>query len=207
MAFEEYDDFEQEKLVKDWIKNNWLTIATGLVLGLGGVFGMNYWKAQKQQERFEIANQYQSFSEVFELSEFDEAKKLLDELEKKSGANFYTYEGHMLLAKEFAKKGELDNAAAELKKVIDDKPDQLITDVIKLRLARVYNGMEKYDNALSEAKSVATESLLSIAQEIQGDAYLAKGESKQAITAFKSAVDKGEGYSGKRNIEIKIENA
>ena len=207
MAFEEYDDFEQEKLVKDWIKNNWLTIATGLILGLGGVFGLNYWKAQKQQERYEIANQYQSFSEVFELSEFDEAKKILNELEKKAGANFYTYEGHLLLAKEFANKGELESAVAELKKVIDEKPDQLITDVVKLRLARVYNGMEKYDDALSQAKSIATESLLSIAQEIQGDAHLAKGNSKEAVSAYKSAVDKGDGYSGKRNIEIKIENA
>jgi predicted negative regulator of RcsB-dependent stress response len=207
MAFEEYDDFEQEKLVKDWIKNNWLTIATGLILGLGGVFGLNYWKAQKQQQRFEIANQYQSFSEVFNLSEFDEAKKLLTELESKSGANFYTYEGHLLLAKEFAGKGELEDAASELKKVIDAKPDQLMTDVVKLRLARVYNGMEKYDDALSQAKSIATESLLSIAQEIQGDAHLAKGNSKEAISAYESAVDKGDGYSGKRNIEIKIENA
>ncbi len=207
MAFEEYDDFEQEKLVKDWIKNNWLTIATGLILGLGGVFGMNYWKAQKQQQRYEVANQYQSFSEVFKLSEFDEAKKILAELESKSGANFYTYEGHLLLAKEFANKGELDKAAAELKKVIDDKPDQLMTDVIKLRLARVYNGMERYDDALAQAKSITTESLLSIAQEIQGDAQFAKGNSKEAVSAYESAVDKGDGYSGKRNIEIKIENA
>ena len=38
MAFEEYDDFEQEQIVKDWIKNNWFTITLGIVLGLGGVF-------------------------------------------------------------------------------------------------------------------------------------------------------------------------
>lgn len=207
MAFEEYDDFEQEKLVKDWIKNNWLTIATGLVLGLGGVFGLNFWKSQQQQQRFEIANQYQSFSEIYELSEFDEAKKLLNELEKESGGNFYTYEGHLLLAKEFANKGDLDSAAAELNQVISLNPDQIITEMTKLRLARVYNGMEKYDDALTQAKSVTIKTLASIAQEIQGDAQLAKGNSKEAITAYQSAVEKGEGYSGKRNIEIKIENA
>jgi len=207
MAFEEYDDFEQEKLVKDWIKNNWLTIATGLILGLGSVFGMNYWKSQQQQKRFETANQYQSFSEVYKLSEFDEAKKLLAELESQSGANFYTYEGHLLLAKEFVNKGELESAASELKKVIDSKPDQILTDFVKLRLARVYNGMEKHDDALSQAKNIASESLLSIAQEVQGDAHLAKGDSKEAILAYESAIDKGDGYSGKRNIEIKIENS
>jgi len=112
MAFEEYDDFEQEQLVKDWIKNNWLTIASGIVLGLGGVIGINYWKAQQQEQRFQKAAQYNSFTEVMKLSEFDEAQTILTEMELNLGSSFYTYEAHLLLAKEFISKNELEKEGA-----------------------------------------------------------------------------------------------
>jgi predicted negative regulator of RcsB-dependent stress response len=207
MAFEEYDDFEQEKLVKDWIKANWLTITLGIGLGLGGVFGINYWKGYQQEQRYKIANQYNSFTEVMKLSQHDEAQTILEELEKASGSNFYTYEAHLLLAKEYVEKNELEKAVSELQNVIDSKPDQLMTEFVKLRLARVYNAMQKYDDALAEVNNISIESFSSIASEIQGDAYLAKGESEKAVAAYKQAVEKGEGYSGKKNIEMKQENS
>lgn len=207
MAFEEYDDFEQEKLVKDWIKSNWLTIALGIGLGLGGVFGINYWKAAQQQQRYKMAADYSSFEEVMKLSEFDEAKATLDEMEKISGTNFYTIQAHMMLSKEFIEKEELEKASAELLSIIDSKPDQLITEFAKLRLARIYNASEKYDDALSMVDGIVSESFLSMAKEIEGDAYFAKGEKEKAQSAYQQASSEGEGYSGKKNIEIKLENS
>lgn len=207
MAFEEYDDFEQEKLVKDWIKSNWLTMTLGIGLGLGGVIGINYWKVAQQQQRYKMAADYNSFEEVMKLSEFDEAKVTLAEMEKTSGSNFYTIQAHLMLAKEFITKNELDNAATELKSVINSKPDQLITEFTKLRLARIYNATEKYDDALGLVDGIVSESFLSMAKEIQGDAYLAKGENEKAQTAYEQASSEGEGYSGKKNIEIKLENS
>lgn len=207
MAFDEYDDFEQEKLVKDWIKNNWFTIALGIFLGLGGVFGINFYKANQQQQRFEMAKQYKGFSDVMELSELDEAQTLLSDMEKSSGMSFYTLEGHLLLAKEYVAKNELEKAATEIKAVVDSKPDLLLTEFAKLRLARVYNAMQKYDEALTQIGDISTESFLSIAKEIEGDAYIAKGDIEKAKAAFIDAVAKGEGYSGKKNIEIKLENS
>lgn len=207
MAFEEYDDFEQEKLVKDWIKANWLTIVTGIVLGLGGVIGINYWKVQKQEKRYQMANQYQSFTEVMKLSELDEAQSILSKMESDSGSSFYTYEAHLILAKEYVEKNELEKAAAELKSVIDSKPDQLLTEFVKLRLARVYNAMGKNTEALALTNSVSIEEFTSISKEIQGDALLAQGNSEKANLAFKDALEKGEGYSGKKNIEMKLENS
>jgi len=207
MAFEEYDDFEQEKLVKDWIKSNWLTMALGIGLGLGGVIGINYWKAAQQQQRYKMAADYNSFEEVMKLSEFDEAKVTLDEMEKTSGSNFYTIQAHLMLAKEFVAKDELEKASSELMSVINSKPDQIITEFAKLRLARIYNATEKYDDALGMVNGIVSESFLSMAKEIQGDAYLAKGEYEKAQTAYEQASSEGEGYSGKKNIKIKLENS
>jgi predicted negative regulator of RcsB-dependent stress response len=207
MAFEEYDDFEQEKLVKDWIKANWLTIALGIGLGLGGVFGINYWKSYQQEQRYKVAIQYNSFTEVMKLSQFDEAQTILADLEKSSGSNFYTYEAHLLLAKEYVEKNELEKAASELQSVIDSKPDKLMTEFVKLRLARVYNAMQKHDEALAEINNISIETFSSIVNEIKGDAYYAKGEKENAVAAYKQALEKGEGYSGKKNIEMKQENS
>lgn len=206
MAFEEYDDFEQEQIVKDWIKNNWFTIALGIFLGLGGVIGMNYYKSSQQEQRYKAANQYKAFTSVMELSEFDEAKTLLSDFEQEFGSNFYTIEAHLLLAKEYVAKNELENAAAELNYVIDSKPSKIITELVQLRLARIHNAMAKHDEALSIVNSISIESFKSIAKEIEGDALVAKGEYEKAITAFEESIAKGEGYSSKKNIEMKIQN-
>ncbi len=207
MAFDEYDDFEQEKLVKDWIKSNWLTITAGIVLGLGGVVGINYWKGEQQEKRYQAAQQYNSFTEVMKLSEHDEAQTILSTMEKELGENFYSYEGHLLLAKEFIKNNELDKAIVELKKVINSKPDKLLTELTKLRLARIYNAQSKHDEALAEVKTITISSFTSIAKEIEGDAFYATGELDKAKSAFQDSVAKGEGYSGKRNVEMKLENS
>ncbi|HHL31214.1 MAG TPA: tetratricopeptide repeat protein [Oceanospirillales bacterium] len=207
MAFEEYDDFEQEQLVKDWIKNNWFTIVSGIVLGLGGVIGINYWKAYQQEQRYQKAAQYNSFTEVMKLAEFDEAQTLLNKMETDLGASFYTYQAHLLLAKEYVAKNEMDKAVKELQSIIDSKPDQLLTEFVKLRLARVYNAQGKYDDALNLISGISLESFLSIAKEIEGDSYTAKGEKDKAAIAFKDAVEKGNGYSGKQNIDMKMENS
>ncbi len=207
MAFEEYDDFEQERVVKDWIKSNWLTIVTGIALGLGGVLGLNFWKVQKQESRYLVANKYESFTEVMKLSQLDEAQSILSEMESDSGSSFYTYEARLILAKEFIEKDELDKAVIQLQHVVDSKPDQLMTEFVKLRLARVYNAMGKNDEALSLVNAVTINEFASIAKEIQGDALLAQGNSEKANGAFKEALEKGEGYSGKKNIEMKLENS
>lgn len=206
MAFEEYDDFEQEQIVKDWIKNNWLTIALGIFLGLGGVFGMNYFKSSQQEQRYKIANQYNSFNDVMELNEFDEAKTLLSELEKEHGSNFYTLQAHLRLAKEYAAKNKLEEAVSELNLVLEAKPDQLIVEFVSLRLARIQNALAKHDEALTLINNIKIESFKSIAKEIEGDALFAKGEYEKAITAFEESIANGEGYSSKKNIEMKIEN-
>lgn len=206
MAFEEYDDFEQEKIVKDWIKNNWFTIVMGIVIGLGGVFGINFYKSSQQEKRYKVANQYKEFTSVMELSELDEAKTILNELQKDSGTNFYTIEAHLLLAKEYASKNELEKAAAELNSVISAKPDKLLTEFVKLRLARIQNALSKHDDALSLTNSITVESFKSIAKEIEGDALVAKGEYEKAVTAFEESLASGDGYSSKKNIEMKIEN-
>ncbi|MCF6289026.1 MAG: tetratricopeptide repeat protein [Proteobacteria bacterium] len=207
MAFEDYDDFEQEKLVKDWIKSNWLTIATGLILGLGSVLGFNYWKSEQQNTRFDMAGQYDSFTKVMELSDFEESQNLLKEMESNFGTSFYTIDAHLRLAKEFVGQNKLEQAVNELQSVIKSNPDQLLTEFTKLRLARVYNAMKKHDEALTEVDNIKLESFLSMTKEIQADAYFAKGEKDKAVSLYNESIEKGTGYSGKGNIEMKIENS
>ena len=121
-------------------------------------FGLNFYKSSQQETRYKIANQYKSFTDVMELSEFDEAKALLTEFEAESGSNFYTIEAHLLLAKQFIKNNDLEKAADELNSVIAAKPDQLMTEFVKLRLARINNALAKHDDALALTNSISIES-------------------------------------------------
>ena len=45
MVDEYLDEREQAEQLKQWFKENWLWLAAGVVLGLGGLYGWQGWNA------------------------------------------------------------------------------------------------------------------------------------------------------------------
>ena len=47
MALDVYDDYEQGERVRQWLANNWASIALGIALGLALILGWQWWKSHR----------------------------------------------------------------------------------------------------------------------------------------------------------------
>ncbi|MEZ5473137.1 MAG: tetratricopeptide repeat protein [Marinicella sp.] len=204
MAFEELDDFEQERAVKEWLSNNWLTIATGIALGIGGLWGYGKWQLAQQEKSYTAANDFVQMEQVLSLGEVAEADKMIAEYTEKFGNNIYAIKARMMAAGELVKKDDMAAAKAQYQAVIDAKPDKAIAEMARLRLARLLVADGDFVNALAQLNLVQSKAYQTIVEEITGDVHLAQGELAKAKDAYQLALNEGEGYSGRQIVEMKL---
>ncbi len=204
MAFEEYDDYEQEQMVKEWLSNNWLTIVAGIGLGIGGLWGYGKWQESRVAKGTEAAAEYSQLAVELEASELVDVDGLIDTYEAEFGANVYTIEARMTTAKKFIEADDLSAAKAQYQELIDSKPDKAIAEMARLRLARLLVAEGDYAAAKTELGLVQSNAYQTIVEEVMGDIYAAEGDISKAQDAYQLALNEGEGYSGKQIVEMKL---
>lgn len=204
MAFEEYDDYEQEQLVKQWLKDNMLTIALGIALGIGGLWGYGYWQNSKAQKQQDGAIEFLQIDKVIELGELDEAQTMLDNYQQQYGANLFALKGRMQLADKRLKKQQLDQAKAQYQQVISGAAEPALKELAQLRLARLFLAADQPKQAQQQLDTIKSKAYRSMVDEIRGDIYITEGQADKAKDAYRLALNDGEGYSGRQIVEMKI---
>lgn len=204
MAFEEYDDYEQEQMVKEWLGNNWLTIVAGIGLGIGGLWGYGKWQDSQVTKSTEAATEYVQLAAEIDASELGNVDALIEGYEAEFGANVYTIEARMNAAKKFVEAKDLASAKAQYQALIAAKPDKAIAEMARLRLARLLVAEGDYSAAKAELGLVQSAAYQTIVEEVMGDIYAAEGDISKAQDAYQLALNEGEGYSGKQIVEMKL---
>lgn len=204
MAFEEYDDYEQEQLVKEWLNNNWLTIIAGIAIGIGGLWGYGKYQESQVTKNTEAATEYTQLAASLELSEAGEIAHLINGYEADYGANVYLIEARMKAAKKLLESDDIAGAKAQYQALIDAKPDKPIAEMARLRLARLLVSEGDLSAAKTELGLVQSQAYQTIVEEVMGDIYAAEGNTDKARDAYQLALNEGEGYSGKQIVEMKL---
>ena len=192
---EHLTDEEQLENLKRWWKDNGLFTVLAVVLCVGGYFGWDYWKANKQQQMEAASVLYQQMMEVAIVEPGQRANdtqhRLVNELAVQLKDNFrdsqYARYGALLVAKFAVEKNDLDTAADQLQWALDDA-DEGLSLVIKLRLAKVEASRDNIDLALSMLNGVDAKTMASAYAEARGDFHLMKGEKTAAYDAYEQAV-------------------
>ena len=204
MALEDYDDYEQEQIIKEWLGNNWLTILAGIAIGIGGLWGYGQWQNSKLIRSTAAANEYTQLEAALQVSEADETDQLIADYEAEYGGNIYTVQARLAAAGKLVEAGDIAAAKAQYQALIATKPDKPIAEMVRLRLARLLVSEGEYDTASSELGLVQSKAYQTIVEEILGDIYVAQGNAGKAQDAYQLALNEGEGYSGKQIVEMKL---
>ena len=174
---------QQEEAIKRFLKENGMSLVLGAIVGLGGIWGWNYYQ---QAELDNIAEKSIAFSKVVE------SKDVVASGEKFAAAHSdtqYSQLAQLLVVKSLVENKDYDKAITILKEVISSDVESSVKSVATVRLARIELATGKIDAALSTLKSIDDEAFTVIKNELSGDAYIAKGESEQARAAYQAAVD------------------
>ncbi|MGB5132942.1 MAG: tetratricopeptide repeat protein [Steroidobacteraceae bacterium] len=205
MVDEYLSEREQADQLKEWFRENWLWLAAGIVLGLGGVYGWRWWNAHQTARSQEAEQQFSSMLDALGRNQREESLKIAGRITGEYADTPYADQARLVLARLDIEAGDLDAAAIALKGVMDKSRDPDLVLVAGLRLARVQLAKGSYDEALATLDSIDNPAVAARVSELRGDVMLARGKPADALASYRlaqSAAGEGKGVDGLVDTEM-----
>jgi predicted negative regulator of RcsB-dependent stress response len=187
MVDEYLSEREQADQLKNWLRENWLWLVAGIVLGLGGVFGFRWWNAHQLARSQAAEQQFSAMLEALGRNQREEGLKIAGQITGEYADTPYADQALLVLARLDIEAGELEDAAKKLKQVMDSTRDPDLALVAGLRLARVQLAKGSHDEALATLKSVENPAVAARVAELRGDILVASGKPADALAAYREA--------------------
>jgi predicted negative regulator of RcsB-dependent stress response len=191
MVDEYLDEREQAEQLKQWFKENWLWMAAGIGLGLGGLYGWQGWNAYLDGKSRAAAERFTAMLQAFESQDPARGQELAGEITGQYGSTPYADQAVLVLARVAVEQGNLDEAATRLRQVMEQSKDKELALVARLRLARVQLAQGKHDEALATLDSTDATAVGAAVAELRGDVLLARGDEAAALEAYRKALAEG----------------
>src|SRR5690606_15082160 len=165
-------DREQEEALRNWWRENWRWIIGGIVLGVALLAGWQWWRAHITQRAHDAGETFQEFQAAGDDAQ--KAQAALAELIAEHPSSPYTLQARLLQAKSHVEAGQYDEAATQLRAVIDKADDEELAQVARIRLARVLIQQGKHDEAMKLLDAEEAGAFAARVREVRGDALFAK---------------------------------
>ncbi|QTH72529.1 YfgM family protein [Pseudoalteromonas xiamenensis] len=190
---------QQAEAIKRFFRENGVSLALGIVLGLGGLYG---WKAYNAHQ-IDVADKASNAFNTFVESE-DALAKSDAFIADNSGSN-YAVLAAFVAAKEAVEQKQLDKAAEKLTWAAENVKNEELKATALLRLARVQAALGQADVAFATLEQKMPEGFAAQVAEIKGDIKLSLGDEAAARAAYQQAVDKG-GLDNNPTLQTKLDN-
>ncbi|MCY1209500.1 hypothetical protein D9M69_313090 [compost metagenome] len=182
---------EQIAQIKDWWQRNGKPMLTGGALALAVVFGWQAWQKYQTNQAQGASIIYQQLLETAlnPSGTPDSAKvaELAGKLKSDFGGTHYAQYGSLFVAKVAVEAGKLDDAAAELKAVLDKPADATLGELARQRLARVLAAQGKAEDAIKLLEGDADKAFAASREELKGDLLVQLGRTDDAHAAYLKA--------------------
>lgn len=199
---------EQVEAIKQWWEENGKSIITGVVLGLGAIFGWRAWQDYTREQAESASEIYQNlFDMTAEESNPDEIRTISNKIIEDYDTTAYAVFTKFLLARHAVETNDYDAAANHLRWALENNRNSSIGHVIRLRLVRVLINLEQLDEAGSLLSIDDRGEFAAAYDELQGDIMAMKGDVEDARKMYQQAM------TGKRTanhdtsiLEIKLDD-
>jgi predicted negative regulator of RcsB-dependent stress response len=186
MVEDDLSDREQEEALRNWWRVNWRWIFSGVVLGLALLAGWQWFRGHTTHRAMQASAQFQEFQAA--SADADKAKEVLAQMIADHPSSPYTLQARLLQAKVHVDAAQYDEAATQLRAVIDKADDDELAQTARLRLARVLIQQGKHDDAIKLLNPDKAGAFAARVREIRGDALFAKGDNDAARAEYAAAL-------------------
>ncbi|HEX5124514.1 MAG TPA: tetratricopeptide repeat protein [Rhodanobacteraceae bacterium] len=188
MEFDVLDEHEQGELVQKWLRENAMSIAIGVVLGLILIFGWQQWKAHRVRHAADASAQYQALSDAFDAKKTDDAKTIAEALRKDYPDTAYATFAAMRLADIANDKGDLKAAAENLEWAEQHSGAPALKQLAGINLAKVKLAQGDADGALKLIDGLPKGDYAALAGEVRGDILAKLNRGDDARAAYQDAL-------------------
>ncbi len=186
---------EQVEQIRAWLKENLAWIVGGLVIGIGGIVGLNYMEDRKLQIGEQASAEYTALREAIASGSLENARARLETLSSDYDGTPYLDQARLAVAAAVLREGDPQSAEVYLRAALDHTSDPDLARVVRLRLARVLIGSDRADEALDVLDLSEAGSFAGQYHELRGDIFAARDESTAAREEYQAALDAGQAQS------------
>ncbi len=180
---------EQEQL--DQLKHFWKTygnlISWALILILGGYAAWNGWHYWQRQQAAKASALYDEVERAIASKDLPRIERSAADMKDKFGATHYAHQAALLAARSLTEQGRLPQARDWLAWVAEQAPTPALRDIGRIRLAAVQWEMGQLDEALKTLQAEVGPESRPLAADLRGDVLMAKGQSAEAVQAYRQA--------------------
>ncbi len=201
-----YDEEAQIEQLRQWLRDNWFPLASGLALGLAAIFGWQAWGARQDAHAGLASHMFEDMGRAAGQNQYVECVAMADRLIKDFSDTPYAAAAELKVAALAVLDGKLDDAVVRLQWVVqfEQNPafmarvgallhlrskayDAGLLPLAHLRLAQVLLQQDKPDLAAKELDSDAG-SYAPLYAELRGDIALSQGNRSAARSAYQQAL-------------------
>lgn len=180
-------DDETEKL-RQWWKRNGTGIIAGIVIGIGGVGGIQGWRMYQDGQAAAASSLYEAMLAGASANDAAALSAAARELIDDHPGSGYADLARLMLARQAYADGSTDRAETALTEVLEKSADPVMQQVAKVRLAVLALERGDIERIRQLADSGAADGFVSQFQELLGDALAAAGDLKAAAQAYEKAL-------------------
>jgi predicted negative regulator of RcsB-dependent stress response len=207
MAFNAYDDYEQSERVQKWLRQNGLSIAVGVVIGLIAIFGYQRWRNHQATHQLQAAALYQELQGVSEAGNANAVDAIVQSLIKDYADTPYALFGVSDRARRQVEDKQFDKALESLAWAAQHAPGAELKALVELRIAHVQLAKGNAQEALNVLDRMPAHGYAVESQELRGDALVKLGRREDALKAYQASVAAmGPHASQDNEVQMKIDD-
>lgn len=196
---------EQIQKIRQWWKENGLYIIAGLVLGVAGLAGWNYWQAWQTRQAEAASLAYADLARAVEGGDRAAAEAGFAALGADYARTPYMDQARLMMARLYVETGEPEQAATQLRAVVDTTGDPELEQVARLRLARVLLALGRHDEALGLLAPADAGAFAARYHEARGDILADRGDAPAAAEEYDAALAADDGTVDRGLVQMKRE--
>ena len=178
---------EQVEKLKAWLKENGLSIVLGIVIGVGGIGGYNYWVHVQETTAAKASSHFTQMIDALAADDSEGLQQQADILIADHASTDYALMAHLALARNHAANAEFEQAEAALQQVVGSAAQRPLAYVARTRLAAVQLQTGQYDQALTTLAVEFPDEFAALSNELRGDILALQGKDEKAIEAYHKA--------------------
>jgi predicted negative regulator of RcsB-dependent stress response len=167
---------EQAQQIKKWLKENGPQIIAGIVLGLGGIWGLGAYKAHEYQQTIDARALYLNSNPA-----------ALEELNTNHSDSGYLPQATLMQAKIAAKDKNYKLALQHLSPLMTDD-NSLIAKVATMRTASIQLELGSFSEAIATLDNTASGEFDGLYNQLKGDIYVANNNIDEAKKYYRLAL-------------------
>jgi predicted negative regulator of RcsB-dependent stress response len=204
MAEEYLTDDEQLEAVKRAFSEYAPWILGGVVLGVGGWFGVQYYRSHQNAQAMKAAEQFTQMTAALQMNDSQKSLQIADGLIKDFPASPYADQAQLTIARIDVDSGKAGDAVAPLTQVMNNSKDAELKQIARLRLARILIDQGKPDDAIKTLAEGTPGSFAGRYHDVRGDALYAKKDIPGAVAEYQQALGTSDGGAEASLLQLKL---